>query len=174
MSRSTKKGPFVDDRLVKKLGSGLGNKANPIKTWSRNSQIPIIAVQKFIKMSPKKIRLVADKIRGMKPQKAVEILPFVGKRASEPLVKVIKTAIANAKVKNVSQENLEFKEIQINEGPRLKRGRPVSRGRWHPYKRRMSHIRVVLTTLKSQSPITKSQASSKSEKSKDKKEVRKK
>ncbi len=141
---------------------------------SKKHNMEIIAVQKFIKMSPKKIRLVADKIRGMKPQKAVEILPFVGKRASEPLVKVIKTAIANAKVKNVSQENLEFKEIQINEGPRLKRGRPVSRGRWHPYKRRMSHIRVVLTTLKSQSPITKSQASSKSEKSKDKKEVRKK
>ncbi len=47
MSRSTKKGPFVDDRLVKKLGSGLGNKANPIKTWSRNSQIPPEFVGKY-------------------------------------------------------------------------------------------------------------------------------
>ena len=47
MSRSNKKGPFVDDRLVKKLGSGLGNKANPIKTWSRNSQIPPEFVGKY-------------------------------------------------------------------------------------------------------------------------------
>src|SRR3990170_5358140 len=53
----------------------------------------------------------------------------------------------NAKVKNISADLLKFKEIQINEGPRLKRGRPVSRGRWHPHKRRMSHIRVVLQTV---------------------------
>ena len=105
----------------------------------------IVAVQKFIRMSPKKLRIVADKIRKMKPGEAVTILPFVEKSAALPLAKVIKTAIANAKVKNISEDLLEIKEVQINEGPRLKRGRPVSRGRWHPYKRRMSHIRVVLT-----------------------------
>ncbi|OGM13982.1 50S ribosomal protein L22 [Candidatus Woesebacteria bacterium RIFCSPHIGHO2_02_FULL_42_20] len=106
----------------------------------------IVAVQKFIRMSPKKLRIVADKVRKMKPQAAVDILPFVEKSAAEPLMKVIKTAIANARVKNVSEDLLRIKEVQINEGPRLKRGRPVSRGRSHPYKRRMSHIRVVLTT----------------------------
>jgi len=104
-----------------------------------------ISTQKFIRMSPEKLRRVADVAREMSPEEAIEKLPFTKKKAATPLVKVIATALANAKLKGVS-ENLLIDEIQINEGPRLKRGRPVSRGRWHPIKRRMSHIRVVLTT----------------------------
>jgi large subunit ribosomal protein L22 len=110
----------------------------------------IKATQKFVRISPKKLRFVADVARKMKPVDATERLPFIGKRAAEPIVRVIKTALANAKDKGIDATNLIFKELQINEGPRLKRGRPVSRGRWHPYKRRMSHIRVVLTTLSEQ------------------------
>src|SRR3990167_970498 len=106
-----------------------------------------IAIQKYLLSSPKKIRVVAVMVKKMKPQVAIDRLPFIGKRAAGPLAKVIKTAIANAKEKGVNVENLFIKEIQINEGPRLKRGRPVSRFRWHPYMRRMSHIRVVLATL---------------------------
>src|SRR3972149_9754249 len=109
------------------------------------------AVQKFVKISPKKLRIIADAARKMSPEAAIERLPFLGKRGADPIISVIKTAIANAKVKGISNSELIFKELQINEGPRLKRGRPVSRGRWHPYKRRMSHIRVVLET-KVQSP----------------------
>lgn len=104
----------------------------------------IKSVQKFVKTSPRKLRLVAALARKMKPAEAIETLPFSRKRAADPLVKVIKTAVANAKERGLKEENLIFKEIQINEGPRLKRGRPASRGVWHPYKRRMSHIRVVL------------------------------
>lgn len=107
-----------------------------------------IASQKYFVMSPKKLRLVAKLVRPLAPSKAVEVLPFVGKRAAEPLMKVIASAIANAMVKNVSSDELIIKEIQINEGPRLKRGHPVSRGRWHPYKKRMSHIRVILEKKK--------------------------
>ena len=106
-----------------------------------------IATQKFLIMSPKKIRLVVDMARKMTPREAVEKLPFVGKRAEEPLRKVIQAALANAKDRGVSESDLVFKEVQVNEGPRLKRGRPVSRGQWHPIKRRMSHIRVVLQTV---------------------------
>ncbi|MFZ5932979.1 MAG: 50S ribosomal protein L22 [Patescibacteria group bacterium] len=105
-----------------------------------------VSTQKFLLLSPKKVRPVADVVKKLTPQKALEVLPFVGKRGAEPLAKVIKAAIANAAGKGVSADSLFFKEIQINEGPRLKRGRPVSRGRWHPVKRRMSHIRVVLET----------------------------
>ena len=104
------------------------------------------AIQKNIKMSPKKLRFVADVARKMKPIDAIEKLPFIGKKAAEPIILVIKSALANAKNKEIDAASLVFKELQINEGPRLKRGRPVSRGRWHPYKRRMSHIRVVLET----------------------------
>lgn len=104
--------------------------------------------QKHILLSPRKIRPVVDVIKKMSPIKALESLPFIKKRASEYLYKVIKSAIANAGQKGASSETLIFKEIQIGEGPRLRRGQPVSRGRWHPIKKRMSHIRVVLTAQK--------------------------
>lgn len=105
-----------------------------------------ISTQKYIKVSPKKIREVALNVKKLRPAKAVEVLPFVAKRGSIYLEKVIKTAIANAVQKGVSADELYFKEIQVSEGPRLKRGTPVSKGRWHPIKKRMSHIRVVLET----------------------------
>jgi len=106
----------------------------------------VIAVQKYVRVSPKKLRAVASLTKSMKPKEAVEVLPFSRKGSASYLVKVVKSALANAKNKGVSPEDLIFKEIQINEGPRLKRGRPVSRGRWHAYQKRMSHIRVVLAT----------------------------
>lgn len=104
------------------------------------------ATQKYLLMSPRKVRLVVAVIKKMKPVEAVEKLPFVQKRAAEDLAKVIKSAIASAKAQGVSDTDLIFKEIQIGEGPRLKRGRAASRGMWHPFKKRMSHIRVILTT----------------------------
>ena len=106
----------------------------------------ITATQKFVHMSPRKLRLVVPLVKNMQPTKALEILPHIGKRAAEPLAKVIKTAIANAKVKKLSAADLVFKEIQINEGPRLKRWRPGAKGKVKPYIKRMSHIRVVLET----------------------------
>jgi large subunit ribosomal protein L22 len=112
----------------------------------KKPKMEIKAVQKNVRMSPKKLRFVADVARKMKPIDAIEKLPFIGKKAAEPIILVIKSAIANAKNKGIDNASLIFKELQINEGPRLKRGRPVSRGRWHPYKRRMSHIRVILET----------------------------
>ena len=110
-----------------------------------------IATQKYLLLSPKKIRPIVDIAKTLTPLKAIEVLPFTGKRAAEPIVKVIKTAIANAIQKGISADDLKFKEIRVNEGPRLKRGRPVSRGRWHPFKRRMSHIRVVLESIEKKS-----------------------
>ncbi len=108
-----------------------------------------ISTQKFLRMSPKKIRVVVRAIKGMNPSKAVEVLPYIGKKASEPLEKTIKSAIANARMRGAKVEELEFKEIQIGEGPRLKRGIAAPRGRYHPIKKRMSHIRIVLTVKQS-------------------------
>ena len=106
-----------------------------------------ISTQKFIVTSPRKLREVVAVIKKLKPMDAVERLPFTNKRAADPLLKVVKSAIANAKQKNVNPEDLVFSEIQIGEGPRLKRFRAGSRGRAKPYKRRMSHIRVVLKVV---------------------------
>ena len=110
----------------------------------RLKDMKVISVQKYIRMSPRKLRLVASMIKDLKPSEAIDVLPHTGKRAAGPLRKAIMTAMANAKQKGANEADLSFKEIQIGEGPRLKRGRPVARGGWHPYTRRMSHIRVVL------------------------------
>lgn len=104
----------------------------------------IVATQKFVRMSPKKLRVITSMVKNLRPTEAIEILPHLEKKAAEPLIKVIKTAVANAKQKGVGENDLVFKEIQINEGPRLKRWRAGARGLVKPYKRRMSHIRVVL------------------------------
>lgn len=105
------------------------------------------ATQKYIIMSPRKLRSVVGVIKKMRPVEAVSKLPFIGKRAGEPLAKVIKSAIANARNQGVSETDLSFKEIQIGQGPKLKRGRAASRGRWHGYAKRMSHIRVTLVAI---------------------------
>ncbi len=106
----------------------------------------IVAIQKYIRISPQKLRVVVDMVKDLPPTDAVERLPFVGKKAALPLAKAIKSALANAQTKGAKREELVFKEIQINEGPRLKRGMPGPRGKWKPYQKKMSHIRVVLTT----------------------------
>lgn len=100
-------------------------------------------VQKNITSSPRKVRLVADMVRKMDPYRALEVLQFTKNAAAQPLMKAIKTAIANAGKK----ESLGFSKIEINDGPKLKRQRAgtAGRGRGRPYKKRWSHIKIVLT-----------------------------
>lgn len=117
----------------------------------------IKSTQKFVRTSPRKLRLVANLAKQISPVDAVEVLPHTSKRAAEPLIKVIKSALANAKVAGISEDRLYFEEIQINEGPRLKRGRAVSRGRWHPYQRKMSHIRIVLGVKEDKKKVDKTE-----------------
>lgn len=111
-----------------------------------------ISTQKYLIVGPRKVRGVVSLIKKLKPVEAITKLEFVNKKPSELLAKVIKTAIAQAKAAGVADTDLIFKEIQIGEGPRLKRGRAASRGRQAPYKKRMAHIRVVLTTPKLAEP----------------------
>ncbi len=100
---------------------------------------------KYIRTSPRKIRLVVGAIKELTPQKALEYLKFANKRAAKPLSKIIQSAIANAKNNfGLKPENLSFKEIQVGEGPTLKRWRAVSRGRAHPIMKRTSHIKIIL------------------------------
>ncbi|TSC64726.1 MAG: 50S ribosomal protein L22 [Microgenomates group bacterium Gr01-1014_93] len=100
-------------------------------------------IQRYIHTSPRKLRLVADMVRMSTPDKALEILKFTRNYASTDLKKAVESAIASGKQKGM--EKINFKSVEINEGPRLKRMRAGSRGRGKPYKRRMSHIKIVLT-----------------------------
>src|SRR3989344_5203565 len=106
----------------------------------------VIAEAKNIRISPRKVRLVAEELAGKKALEAVESLKFVPKKASLPLSKVIKSAISNAKNNNkMDEKKLIIKEVVVNEGPKLKRFLPRSRGMVHPILKRSSHIRVVVS-----------------------------
>ena len=103
------------------------------------------AVAKSIRVSPRKVRLVADAIRELTIPEALHLLETIDKRAALPIAKTLKSAVANA-VNNAKLEsqNLTISSIQISEAQALKRFHPSTRGRIHPYKKRGSHITVVL------------------------------
>jgi large subunit ribosomal protein L22 len=106
----------------------------------------ITAVSKSVRVAPRKIRLVADAIRSFSVQNAIDALQISTKRGSVPLFKTLKSAVANAKNNNkIEIQNLIIKEIDVLEAPSFKRFHPSTRGRVHPYKRRGSHVRIVLT-----------------------------
>jgi large subunit ribosomal protein L22 len=98
---------------------------------------------KSIKISPRKVRLVADSIRNLSVDHALRVLEFAQKRAAYPLQKTLLSAVANA-VNNgkADREKLKIAEIYIEQGPAMKRFRPSTRGRVHPYKKKTSHIRI--------------------------------
>ncbi len=108
----------------------------------------VVSRQKYVRMSPRKVRLVVDAIKSMKPRAALTSLQFVNKAAAEPIAKTLRAAIANAtNTYKLNEKDLIIKSIEINVGPTFKRGQAVSRGRFHEVKKRTSHITIVLETV---------------------------
>jgi len=100
---------------------------------------------RFLRMSPKKVRLVIDVIRGMDIEEAEHQLQFMEKLAALPVLKLIRSAVANAENNNkLKKENLFIKKIVADEGPTLKRWRPRAFGRAAPIRKKSTHITVVL------------------------------
>jgi large subunit ribosomal protein L22 len=111
--------------------------------------LEVRAVAKYIPISPRKVRLVVDAVRGMDAQKALDTLRFMPQKAADPVYKVIQSAVANAE-ENFGLEigELSVWRIYADEGPRRRKapygGRFAGRGRFRPIMRRTSHITVVL------------------------------
>jgi len=103
------------------------------------------ATAKYVRTSPRKARLIARAVSGMDAVKAVFVLMQTPKLAAEPVIKVIQSALSNAKSKHAQESALMIRNIDVMEGPAMKRWHAVSRGMAHGYKKRMSHIHVVLT-----------------------------
>ena len=99
---------------------------------------------KNYRSTPRKARLLADFVRGKNVQKAIAELKFTNKKASEGLVKLLKSAIANAENNHSVSGPLFIKEIRVDEGIKMKRYRAGSNGRALPFKRRLSNISVIL------------------------------
>ncbi len=107
--------------------------------------VEVRAVAKYIRMSPRKVRLVVDLVRGRDVDEALTMLRFTPKAAARVVAKVIASAAANAdEAYGISSDELYISDIRADAGPTLKRGRAGARGRYKPILKRSSHITVVL------------------------------
>ena len=106
------------------------------------------AVLKYARISSRKVKIVADLIRGKSVQEALSILKFAPKASSEILEKLLKSAIANAENNHyMNRSNLYVAEIYANQGPTLKRIRPAAKGSAVRIRKRTSHITIVLREM---------------------------
>lgn len=107
----------------------------------------ITAKHRYARLSPKKTAIVMDVVRGKTLEKAKVILSFDKTKPAKMVLKVVKSAEANAKDKNVDLGSLYVSEIYVGQGPSLKRGKAGSKGKYDPILKRTSHIFVKLASL---------------------------
>lgn len=106
------------------------------------------ATARFVRISPFKVRIVLDIIKGKPVNEALAILENTPKAASEILIKLVNSAVANGENnQNLAKNDMFVAECYANEGPTLKRIQPVSKGRAYRINKRTSHITVVLDTV---------------------------
>jgi len=104
---------------------------------------------KYLNISPRKTRLVANLLKGMSVLEAEAQLKYNKKRGSEPIMKLLKSALSNAENNfHLVKDNLFIKLIRVDEGPALKRFRPRARGTMNTIKKRTSHIYITLAEIK--------------------------
>ena len=103
------------------------------------------AIAKGVRMSPRKVSVVASLVRGRSVEDALTILDYTPRRSAIAVKKVIASAKANADHNhNMKPDTLRIVEISVTAGPRLKRFRPAAHGRALPYQKKTSHIRVIV------------------------------
>lgn len=104
------------------------------------------AVGKYIQMSPQKVRLVVDQVRGKPVDEALTLLSFITKAAAKPVAKVISSAVANAEENfGLSRDDLYISKIMADAAPTRRWRRFGARGRFKPILKRASHLTVILS-----------------------------
>lgn len=104
-----------------------------------------MAVTKYLRIPPRKARLAADLIRGLKVEEASDQLQFCGLKGGDLLLKTLKSAIANAEtVLGLQRQNLIVHEVRIDAGPVIKRAKSKNRGGSAPICKRTSHFTVIV------------------------------
>lgn len=138
------------------MGTRKKNRADAIKAAKKQVAF---AKLKNCPSSPRKMRLVANLVRGVEVNKALQILKFNTKHASANIEKLVLSAVANWQAKNegvsLEEANLFIKEISVDCGSTLKRLRPASQGRGHRIRKRSNHVTVVLGSAANQPTETK-------------------
>jgi len=102
------------------------------------------ATLRYLRIAPRKTRLVANLVRGKSVAEALNILQFTKRSASEPVRKLIASALANAEAANANVDNLIVKTIYVDEGPSLRRFMPRAQGRATRINKKTSHVTCVL------------------------------
>lgn len=127
------------------MGARKHNKAEEIKTAKKTTSF---ARLRNVPTSPRKMRLVADMVRGMDVEMALHVLQYSSKEASNRVYKLLRSAIANWEVKNegkrIEDSNLFVKEIYVDSGRMLKRIQPAPQGRAHRIRKRSNHVTLVV------------------------------
>ena len=127
------------------MGARKRNKANQLKEERKSISL---AVLKNCPTSPRKMRLVADLVRGVEVNKALNMLHYSPKEAAGRLEKLLLSAIANWQQKNegvrIEESDLFVKEIQVDSARQLKRLRPAPQGRAHRIRKRSNHVTVIV------------------------------
>ena len=112
---------------------------------NNTNSVEVSATAKYVRMAPRKTRMVIDMIRNLPVAKALEVLQFSTRAAAEPVSKVLRSAIANAVNNNgLRADDLYVKIAYVDEGPTLKRIMPRAQGRAYRILKRTSHMTVVL------------------------------
>ncbi len=127
------------------MGARKHNRAEAIKEAKKTKYS---AALKNCPTSPRKMRLVADLVRGVGVKRALDVLKFSPKEASRRLEKLLLSAISNWQIKNegvrMEDANLFVKEVYVDSGRMLKRLRPAPQGRAHRIRKRSNHVTVIL------------------------------
>lgn len=125
---------------------------------------------RYLRIAPRKVRLLADLIRGKKTEEAQNILEFSIQKSALPLLKLLKSALANAK-NNLGLEEVNFyiSKITVDEGPKLKRWRARSRGQAFEIQKKTSHITLILSETEEKAKKVKKTKKTKAKKTEPKK-----
>jgi ribosomal protein L22 len=112
-----------------------------------NPEAPVVrAKARFVRVAPRKARLIADQVRGMPVPEARNLLAFSSRGAAQDLARLLDSAAANAEANHdLIADDLRISEIYVDEGPTLKRWRARARGRATPIHKKTSHLSVALT-----------------------------
>src|SRR5215217_192446 len=155
-AKETKKPAAKKDSKTKdKKASKARAKKEPAKPESKKAEAkkakapaapPVVkAKARYVRIAPRKVRLIADQVRGMHIEQARALLAFSPRGAAEPIQKLINSAAANAENNHdLIGDEMRVSSITVDEGPTLRRFRPRAMGRATPINKRTSHIAVAL------------------------------
>jgi ribosomal protein L22 len=132
----------------KKAATKAESKKAPAKKAAPATPPVVRASARYVRTAPRKVRLIADQVRGLHIEKARALLQFSPRGAAEDIHKLIDSAAANAENNHdLIADEMKVSSITVDEGPTLKRYRPRALGRATPIHKRTSHIAVVLTPV---------------------------